>query len=82
MQQRLTLNMKINVVRMRLHLVQHLLEILNFDKLRFTFGRRAKAAGQIANTGRFNIKLFEFFHLRLIPTCLIICVFIEETAYP
>ncbi|GJM83882.1 hypothetical protein HMSSN139_63780 [Paenibacillus sp. HMSSN-139] len=58
MQQRLALYVKINIVRMRFDIVQDLAEILDFDKLRLTMGRRAETAGQVANAGRFDVKLF------------------------
>ncbi|MNN55363.1 hypothetical protein D3C81_1702360 [compost metagenome] len=61
--QRLTFYMKINVVRMRLNIVQYFDKVLNLDKLRFSMSWRTKAASQIANTRCFNIKFLELFHL-------------------
>ncbi|MNJ50770.1 hypothetical protein D3C77_460570 [compost metagenome] len=66
MKQRFAFYMKINIVGMRLNLIQYFHKIIHFDELCFPLGWRAKAAGQITNACRFDIKLFKFFHLRII----------------
>lgn len=55
MQERLSLDMQINMIRMRLNLIERMREILDRNKLRFALCRRAEAARQITYARNLNI---------------------------
>lgn len=76
-QQRLAFDMEINIVRMRLDVVQNFAKILHLDKLRLAMGRRTEAASQIADAGRFDIELFKFFHADLLRLNFSYCLILS-----
>lgn len=55
MEQRLAFDMKIDMARMRLNLVKNTMERVELDELRFPFGLRTEAAGQITDACNLDI---------------------------
>lgn len=59
--QRLSFYVQINVLSMRLDLVQPFGKVLDLDKIGFALGRRAKGTGKIADAGDFYINFLKCF---------------------
>jgi hypothetical protein len=64
MHKRLAFDMQINMLRMRLQLIQDAVERIDLDKIRLAARLRAKAAGEVAHARNLDINLFERLHKR------------------
>lgn len=67
MKERFTLHVQVDVIRVRLDLIQYMIERIQLDEISLSCRLRTEGAGQVAYACNFYIYFFESFH-DLVPT--------------